>query len=152
MARPPLPVERISKAAVRKRAQRALALDGATCSRCGSPTSLERHHHDYSKPTAVAILCRACHRKQGEADGTWQPARVQQATCAVCGTAFQPKRTRRSVLCGSPDCLKTHGKLSAQRRWGKDATTVSDSSATVFARSRLRSQLSSLLAEQESSK
>lgn len=151
MSRPPLPVDQISKDAVRKRAQRALPLAGATCSRCGSPTSLERHHHDYSQPTEVAVLCRSCHRKQDEADGTWQPERVSQATCAVCGATFQPKRTRRSVLCGSADCRKTFGKLNAQRRWEEDGTTASANSVMASSPCKPASQLLSLLGELGSS-
>ena len=150
MPRPPLPVDQISKAAVRKRAQRALALDGATCSRCGCTTSLERHHADYSQPTATEVLCRQCHRKQDEADGTWTPNRVKTATCKVCGATFQPARSRRAILCGSPDCLKAFGKLNAERRW-KGETTDSDSSGTASSLCKPPSQLSSLLGEQGSS-
>lgn len=150
MARPQLPVDQISKAAIRKRAQRALALDGATCSRCGSPTSLERHHHDYAQPTAVTILCRSCHRDQDEADGTWTPDRVQAANCKVCGTTFQPTRSRRAVLCGSLDCLKAFGKLNAERRWKGETTSCARSEMESY-RSRLRSQLSCLLGEPGSS-
>lgn len=141
MARPPLPVEQISKAAIRKRAQRAMPLDGATCSRCGSVTSLERHHHDYSKPTDVTVLCRQCHRKEDEVAGTWQPARVLAATCKVCGTPFQPTRSRRAVLCANPECLKSHGKTSAEKRWGT-APTDSARSAMESYRCRLQWHLS----------
>jgi hypothetical protein len=32
------------------------------CSKCGSTTSLERHHLDYSKPLGIITLCKSCHK------------------------------------------------------------------------------------------
>lgn len=33
------------------------------CSKCGSASVLDGHHHDYSKPLDVLWLCRPCHKK-----------------------------------------------------------------------------------------
>ena len=117
MGRHKKPVEQISKAAIRKRAQRALSLNGASCSKCGSKTFLDRHHNDYSKPEQVTVLCRTCHRHEDMADGTWAPALVQPSKCKVCQQSFQPVRSCRSTLCGNPACLTQHGKSSAEKRW-----------------------------------
>ena len=141
MARKPMSVDKITKAAIRKRAQRAVSLSGATCSKCGSPTCLERHHDDYTKPVDVAVLCSRCHGLEH--------TELTPAACAICQTSFQPKRGRRSTLCGNPECLKALGKMSAEKRW-KTGTTDCARSATVSSHCKLRSQLSSLLGEQES--
>lgn len=117
MARQKQPIEKISRAAVYKRAHRAVSLVGASCSDCGSLNLLDRHHSDYSKPEDVVILCRQCHRKRDEADGTWKLRRVETAQCLICRTDFQPKRTRRAKLCGNPECLRQSGIISAQKRW-----------------------------------
>ena len=108
MPRKPMPVNAIKRAAIHKRAQRAVSASGARCCKCGSKSWLQRHHEDYSKPTEVTFLCAACHRKEHA---------LQPVNCVICGTAFQPKKTRRSTLCGNPECLKTMGRLSAQKRW-----------------------------------
>lgn len=34
------------------------------CSLCLSPTDIQAHHHDYSKPLEVIWLCRTCHCKE----------------------------------------------------------------------------------------
>lgn len=108
MPRTPSPVQEISRAAIHKRAQRAVPANGARCCKCGSKNWLQRHHEDYSKPTDVTFLCAACHRKEHT---------LQPVNCLICGTAFQPKKTRRSTLCGNQECLKTMGRLSAEKRW-----------------------------------
>lgn len=117
MANKHQPVSSISKAGIRKRAQRAVSLNGERCSKCGSTDLLDRHHPDYSKPEEVEILCRHCHRLEDATDGTWVSARVTTAICEICKTEFQPKRSRRSKLCGNPECLRQKGILSAQKRW-----------------------------------
>lgn len=135
MARKPLPVEQISKAAIRKRAQRAVSLSGATCSKCGSPNCLERHHEDYSKPVDVAVLCSHCHGLEHK--------ELVRVACAICKTLFQPARGRRSTLCGNPSCLRELGKQSAAKRWKAEATDCARSAMELY-RCRLQWHLSSL--------
>ena len=147
MSRPKMPVEQISKAAIRKRAQRALSLNGESCCKCGSKTFLDRHHADYSKPEQVTILCRKCHRDEDKSDGTWTPVLVQSSTCAVCQKPFQPTRSRRSTLCGNPACLSQLGKASAEKRW-KAGPTACGRVATESSLYALQQHLSSFFDEQ----
>lgn len=121
MSRPPLPLNQITRAAVHKRAQRAVPLNGAKCSKCSCSIGLARHHEDYSKPTTVDLLCAKCHRQHHDL--------LPMVACQVCGTAFQPSRTRRSTLCGSQDCRRENGRLSAAKRWTTERTD-SDKSVT----------------------
>lgn len=51
-----------SKAASRKRAQRAIKL--TKCQRCNKGVKTQRHHEDYNKPLEVEILCQKCHTKE----------------------------------------------------------------------------------------
>lgn len=141
MARKQLPVEQISKAAIRKRAQRAVSLTGATCSKCGSPNCLERHHPDYSQPTMVDVLCSSCHGLEH--------LELAQVACVICQTMFQPMRERRSVLCSNPACLSEMGRKSAAKRW-KTEPTDCDKLAMASVRCKLHTQLSFLLGEQDS--
>lgn len=150
MARKQKPVGEISKAAIRKRAQRSVSLRGEKCSKCGSTKCLQRHHHDYAKPTEVAILCSKCHRDMDHADGTLSE-RLPKAKCVICGSDFQPKRSRRSTICSSSACLAQLGKLSAEKRW-KGETTDSGCAATESSPSKLQRHLSFLLDEPESFK
>lgn len=129
MARPQLPTDQISKAGVRKRAQRAISLRGKSCAECGSTESLERHHPDYGKPEAVVILCNPHHRERDQTDGT-AIHRVPLATCTICGESYQPRKRRNSTLCTKPECLKELGKRSAAKRW---RTGLTDSERAVTA-------------------
>lgn len=36
--------------------------------------------------------------------------------CAICGSIFQPKSTKRSKLCGKPECRSVFGRLSNLKR------------------------------------
>ena len=96
----------------RRQAQRRVA--AVACVKCGSTKKLERHHIDRdptnNAPQNVMVLCSACHHKEHP--------RIPPATCAICGTEFQPKRKRRAMLCGSLSCSKDHGRRSAALRWG----------------------------------
>jgi len=144
MPRPPLPVEQISKAAIRKRAQRATPLAGETCSRCGSANLLERHHPDYSRPTMVVILCAQCHHDGHAITRTLPP-------CTVCGGPIPAHRkTRNATLCGSEQCRSEFGRMNAEKRWTTERTD-SGKSATESYRSRLQQHLSCLFDEQGSS-
>lgn len=133
MPRTPSPVQEISRAAIHKRAQRAVSLSGATCSKCGSPNCLERHHEDYSKPVDVAVLCSHCHGLEHK--------ELVRVACAICKTLFQPARGRRSTLCGNPSCLRELGKQSAAKRWKAEATDCARSAMASYRR-RLGAHLS----------
>ena len=96
-----------SKAAARKRAQKAVRL--TECGRCGSTEKLQRHHPDIEKePDTVAILCAKCHAKE-------HPRRVAKE-CPGCGESFVPQR-RRTVTCGAKACLSAVGRVNARKRW-----------------------------------
>lgn len=113
--RPRLEVEQISKAGVRKRAQRAVSLTGEKCSECGSTDSLERHHPDYSKPEEVLILCKKCHTEHDLAEGYKTPRRAPKA-CVVCGTMFAPTHSTNKT-CKSVVCRAELGRRNANKRW-----------------------------------
>lgn len=96
----------------RRQAQRIVA--AVCCEKCGSTEKLERHHKDRN-PTNnaiknISVLCTKCHHQEH--------IRLTPATCVICGKMFQPKRSRRSALCGDTACSKELGKRSAERRWG----------------------------------
>jgi hypothetical protein len=109
------PINALTLAAIRKRAQRAVPVSGSNCAECGCDTSLTRHHFDYSKPEEVRIICRSCHQKMHWRED-WKDKRVQPAKCIVCGAEFQPKRSRRAKVCGK-SCSVQLGKSSAAKRW-----------------------------------
>jgi len=99
----------------RKRAQRAYPIaEDDRCDHCGGMKTLQRHHIDHdpmnNKPNNIALLCVDCHAKQH--------LKIQQATCEICGKAFQPKRSRNKALCGKRECLSEKGRRSAALRWG----------------------------------
>lgn len=137
MPRKPMPVDQISKAAIRKRAQRAVQTNGETCSKCGCTTSLQRHHEDYLKPTEVSLLCSKCHR---------QEHLLPMATCKICSTSFQPRKSRNTTLCGDPACQQKLGQISAAKRW-KTGSIGSDKSATASSPCKLQQQLCSFFDE-----
>ncbi len=141
MSNKPQPLEKIGLAGIRKRAQRAVSLNGERCSDCGSRNWLNRHHEDYSRPTDVILLCAKCHNHRHRQSG--EIPKVELSNCQICGTQFQPKRTRRAKLCGSTNCLKLMGMLSAQKRWNPGVTSSAASEMESF-HSRLRQQLSDL--------
>lgn len=105
----------------RKAAQRLY--DADRCDRCDSTNGVQRHHIDRdpmnNDPSNVEVLCQACHTADHMRDGTWGKGRVEPATCAICGVEFQPKRSRRSTLCGEPECRTEMGRQSAQKRWSQ---------------------------------
>jgi hypothetical protein len=57
--------EKIKARAAVHRALKSGLLSKAPCETCGSST-VEAHHHDYSKPLDVHWLCKACHVKSHE--------------------------------------------------------------------------------------
>jgi 5-methylcytosine-specific restriction endonuclease McrA len=93
-----------------KTAQRLYAAN--ECVRCGLTQSLHRHHKDRdpsnNDPANVEILCVPCHAAEHR--------RLKPVACKVCAQQFQPKRTRRSTVCG-PTCLAVLGRMSALKRW-----------------------------------
>ncbi len=101
------------KNTMRKAAQRATPGE-ATCQACSKFGAVQRHHPDYSDPSRVEILCRACHWKADVRDGTRQAKQPKQ--CKVCGNDFLPKHSKRSATCGR-ECLSTLGRQNAMRRW-----------------------------------
>ena len=96
----------------RRQAQRMIKAH--SCVKCGSTEKLERHHKDRNPmnnaPGNVEVLCLPCHHADHK--------RLVMVSCLICGAMFQPKRARRSVLCGSLSCSREHGKRSAALRWG----------------------------------
>lgn len=98
--------------AVRKRAQRAVDLTGLRCQRCGATDRLHRHHHDYSKPLEVEIVCATCHGTE-HAQQRWA-GHTKQRMCACCGVTFTYKRARETTC--SLSCANT---LAWSRRGGK---------------------------------
>lgn len=104
----------------RKAAQRKFK--AVKCDVCGGTKILQRHHIDRdptnNDPKNVQILCQECHKTDHMKDGTWGKGKVEPVVCEICGTVFQPKRNRRAVLCGNPECLKEKGRQSAVLRWG----------------------------------
>lgn len=64
-------------------ALKAGRINRTPCEDCGSPTGLQMHHEDYSKPETVVWLCRSCHgNRHGNRSGKtmaggvatgWQP-------------------------------------------------------------------------------
>jgi hypothetical protein len=113
--------ETTKKSAGRKRAQRAIP-EMTKCNRCPETSDLQRHHVDRNPmnndPSNLEVLCQTCHAAEHASDGTWGKGAVEIATCRVCSTNFQPKRSRRSTLC-SAECKKEWGRICARRRWGE---------------------------------
>ncbi len=98
----------------RKQAQRLYPIaEDDVCDHCGLTVTLQRHHKDHNPmnnaPENIALLCVKCH-------GT-EHKKIAQATCKICAGVFQPKRSRRSTICGKESCKKELGKISAKLRW-----------------------------------
>ena len=91
------------------------------CETCGGTMTLQRHHIDRdplnNSLENMKILCQTCHKDEHQKAGDWGKGKVPEVKCEICGKAFQPKRRRRSILCGSAECTKQKGKLSAALRW-----------------------------------
>ncbi len=103
----------------RKAAQRLFA--ATACEACGGARMLQRHHIDRvptnNAPENIKILCQACHKSEHMMAGDWGAGQVSAAICDICQNIFQPTRTRRSTLCGNPECLREKGRQSAALRW-----------------------------------
>ena len=103
----------------RKQAQRNI--QASKCEICGGTLILQRHHKNGNacdnSPENVEVLCQKCHTQVHVIIGNWGHGTVKPATCKICGELFRPKRTRRSTLCGNPECLKETGRRSAALRW-----------------------------------
>lgn len=121
------------KSAGRKRAQRAIP-EMTKCNRCPETSDLQRHHVDRNPmnndPGNLEVLCQACHAAEHATDGSWGKGNVQSVACKVCGSSFQPKRTRRATLCGA-ECKKEWGRICALRRWGEKTEQHSPFSQTT---------------------
>lgn len=115
---------------VHKRAQRAVSTSGERCNRCGSTSSLQRHHDDYTKPDQVEILCAHCHVREHHL--------LPLKECLICKSAFRADRSRRT-LCGSEKCRAEWGRRCADRRWtGHTRQRKCEWCETVFVYSRAR--------------
>ncbi len=100
----------------RRQAQRLYRAHSCVqCGRRAKTRRIERHHIDGDTANNdrgnIKILCSTCHAAKH--------LRLPLALCAVCRTMFQPKRRRRSTLCGNPECHRFWGQLSALKRWYK---------------------------------
>jgi hypothetical protein len=102
------------KNTIRRRAQRAIPTPAA-CQDCGASEGLERHHPDYTQPHRVEALCRPCHVRADQRDGT-RPKKKEK-TCKVCGAMFLPSHSKKHTTCG-PECLAEIGRRNARKRWG----------------------------------
>jgi hypothetical protein len=108
-----------SKAAARKRAQKAIPL--GPCVKCGSTISVQRQHRDHSKPLDVVLLWKWGVRPALDAayQRGWKDALafvVGWSDCACSATEwFQPKPPRhgKSSGTGSPRQLKLPGTEAA---------------------------------------
>lgn len=110
----------ISKAAARRRAQRAVP--ATRCSRCGrTNVKLERHHRDYQKPVDVEVLCCKCHAAVEQQSGQRRTRRVQR--CKICQREFRHYTHSRVVTC-SPECLKRLDVINARKRWPEPSESV----------------------------
>ena len=102
-----------------KAAQRQIK--AKTCEMCGGTKTPQRHHKDgdatNNAKDNLIVLCQKCHTTVHMLNDTWGRGKVKQATCKICGTIFQPKRTRRAKLCGKAECTKENGRRSAALRW-----------------------------------
>ncbi len=102
-----------------KQAQRTYKAE--LCEMCGGTLTLQRHHKDgnptNNEKSNVMVVCQPCHVKIHCLIGNWGKGNVKQSACKICGQIFKPKRTRRSKLCGKPECLKENGRQSAGLRW-----------------------------------
>jgi protein-arginine kinase activator protein McsA len=107
----------LSKAAIRKRAQRAHPKMTA-CSICGGTDRLHRHHPDYTKPETVVIVCCQCHATLDAEDGTRTTKAPKR--CETCGATFTEYSHSRVKNC-SPQCLSEAGRRNALKRWGGGA-------------------------------
>lgn len=99
---------RMKKLASRKKAQRTVSLAGKSCAMCGKTTSLNRHHHDYTKATDVEIVCRSCHmdehREEFSRVGVLSAMKRwgnlnRDRICKNCGDQFRYVRARQTT-CG----------------------------------------------------
>jgi hypothetical protein len=126
----------LTKAASRKRAQRAISLLGQQCARCGGTWRLQRHHADHQDALAVEILCQSCHTSEEMVSGTWGAGLRQAKICAVCERLFSNYTHVRVKTC-SKDCLSELGRRNARKRW--DGWTESACSATPSFRRKRKS-------------
>lgn len=112
-----------SKNTGRRQAQRMY--EASQCARCGGTATLQRHHQDgnplNNAPDNILILCQKCHTEEDMRTGRWGRGPVPQATCQICDKTFQPKRRRRSKLCGSPECKAKCGERAAAKRWSRES-------------------------------
>lgn len=61
---PTEPWRRRARVALRRAVQAGRIVRPTTCQECGGGGRIEAHHEDYSRPLAVAWLCRACHSRR----------------------------------------------------------------------------------------
>lgn len=99
----------------RKQAQRKIPLAGLVCQRCGKAGLIHRHHHDYSKPLDVEIVCASCHGKQ-HAMERWD-GHQKTKVCLHCKKEFHYKRAREtccSLSCANKLAWINRGSKSSQ--------------------------------------
>lgn len=107
---------------IHKQAQRAVSLSGKHCADCGSTSSLDRHHPDYSQSTLVVIVCRQCHRRRDESEGKWNANRRTERPCVICQTPFMPTHSTNRT-CKKMECRRELGRLNALKRWHPGVTS-----------------------------
>ena len=102
------------KTGIWKAAQRAIS--ATACEDCGSTRRLERHHHDYSKPLDVRVLCHRCHMREHARLNL--PRRMKR--CAICPREFLPNHSKNHKTC-SRECLSEIGRRNAAKALGPHA-------------------------------
>ncbi len=118
----------LTKAAIRKRTQRANPLAGKCCESCGSKDNLQRHHRTYSE-NDFEILCQPCHVMADLRDGSRR--QKQTKNCAICGNAFTPSHSKKHATCSKP-CLSELGRRNANKRWHSNASASTDLEASAM--------------------
>lgn len=124
-----------TKNAARKAAQKAVSV-GAKCSMCGRPhRRLGRHHHDYSKPLDVVVLCPNCHSLADKESG--HQRRPALKVCRRCRMVFNWGHSRVSTC--SRACASDLSSRAALRRWaGRSTQNRCIGCNELFRRSRPR--------------
>jgi len=109
----------MNRNAIHKRAQRAVSINGLSCQICSSTENLHRHHHDYSKPIDVQIICQKCHGRQHALE-RWKN-HIKEKICPICTNTFTYERARQKTC--SKVCAH---KLSWVSRGGRKSQILAE--------------------------